>query len=279
MKAHLIIAAAALAFAPTIVATSAHGELIDIGKTLAYVTLDVPDPDNPGSTRNVDFGEIGGRLQVDPVQMQTSIGFRQTFTGQTGFDSFRFINIVTSDPFPPRWKDESGQYHQIEEGQIYVDPMSGGNMGPTQQAPNPAADRLPWYDGVRTSFPAADCGLNIFKEGEFDWTTNPTLNYVFGDAPTLTDGLRFVTVLVGTRGNDIIPIAGIPWGRTLDGMNYIDPVFLDSEFPAGLNRDSINKALVRSGYSGYSVVPEPNAAVLLALSLLGLACRCRLRRR
>jgi len=262
-----------------IAATSARGELIDIGYTYGDVTLDVPDPQNPGSTREVFFGEMGARMQADPTQMQTVIGFEQTYSGETGFDSLHFLNVVVADPFPPKWKDQDGQYHQPGINETYIDPLNGGNIKQNQQTPAIPADANPWYDGELTGVAASDYGLNIFKEGDFDWTTNPDLDHFFGDAPTLTDGLGFVTILMGVKDSTMLPVAGVAWGRTSDGVNYIQAIFLDSQFPSGLNIDGINDALARSGFTGCKVIPEPAALSLLALGLLGLAAARRGHRR
>lgn len=276
--------ATAPVLADTIVATPA-----------AEIEIDVPDPANPGHTMKVILGQLVGRLGTDALQQRVVIGFRKTYAGPLCCDSLHFVNVVLSDPAPPKWKGEDGKVHEIGAGNAYVDPLSGGNIPPNQANANPVADRVPWYDGERAARKASTTG--DFASGEqkeydlddvnvgagFDWRTDPVLDLIFADAPTLTAGLEFATLLVCVKGKVLCPIAGITWGRSAANANHIDSVFDGDSLPAGLGVDAVTAALARSGFTDYrmrappccpapdSRIPLPGTVPLVALALIALA--------
>lgn len=262
---------------------------IIIGTAVREIELVVPDPDDPTATKTVLFGEFVARLGNDRVQQTMVIGFRQTYKGAICCDALHFLNVVVSDPNPPKWKDAGGVVHAIAKGTVYVDPLSGGNIPPRQENPSPQADRLPWYDGERPRRKASTTGdfdagekkeydLNDVRVDPLDWTTDPVLDLVFADGPTLTDGLEFVTLLVCVRKDFICPVAGISWGRSEDGKDFIGDVFEGTNFPAGLTVQKLTAALAASGFDNYKMreasccsVSEPATAALAGTLLAMIA--------
>lgn len=268
-----------------------------VSTTYGELTFKVPDPDNPGKCKEVILGQFAARLGVDGVQQTVVAGFDKTYAGPTCCDELHFMNIVVADPNPPGWKGPDGTIKRIQPGEIYVDPLSGGNVPPGKDTANPAADRKPWYDGEVANRLASQVGdfaggeqkaydLNDIKDGDgsvFDWTKDPRLELVFGDAPTLTDGLKFVTLLVCVDDKNICPIGGFRWGRTDDGVNYLGTLFVGNDYSDGLTNQKIQDALARSGFAGYTMkdeccpcVPAPQSAWLV---LLGGSIVTGLRRR
>lgn len=270
--------------------TCANADFI-VASVINEIEMTVQDPKDPTKCISVVLGELGGRLGDDKVQMTMVAGFHKTYNGTTCCDSIHFLNVVVNDPNPPAWKDDKGTKHQIGNGEIYVDPLSGGNIPPGQDAPNPQADRLPFYDGERFTRKASTTGDFIKgekKEYDLDhdvppspdwpWNNDPTLDNTFADGPTLTTGLEFVTILVCVNGKTLTPLGGIPWGVDATGTEYIRDVFQDSSYPGGLTNGKLNDALKRSGFGDYSMgadpcncVPEPSTFVLLLSGLAGLA--------
>lgn len=239
------------------------------GTSAAEIEIDVPDPGNPGQTMKVVLGQLVGRVGADRLQERAVIGFRKTYAGPLCCDAFHFINIVLADPQPPRWKDGDGKLHDIAKGQIYIDPLAGGNVPPNQQNPNPVADRVPWYDNERQGRKASTTGdfadgelkeydLNDVKLGDgFDWTTDPALDLLFADGPTLTPGLEFATLLVCVKGKELCPVAGITWGLTADSRTHVDAVFDGDALPAALTAETVTAALARSGFGEYRMTATP----------------------
>lgn len=268
-----------------------------VGTTFGELSLMVPDPDNPGKCKEVIFGQFAARLGTDPLQQFMVAGFRKTYTGPTCCDSFHFLNIVVADPNPPSWKGPDGKIHPIKPSEVYIDPLSGGNVPPGKDEANPPANRLPWYDGETTNRLASQVGdfttgekkeydLNDIKDDDgsiFDWTKDPKLDLVFGDAPTLTNGLKFVTLLVCVDDHHICPVGGVAWGRDGEGVNYIGTMFNGNAYSDGLTRQKIQDALARSGFGDYTMrdaccpcIPAPESALLAMLGLtvvLGLRHR------
>jgi hypothetical protein len=256
----------------------------------ANITFTVPDPNNPSSCIEVDYGVMAFKGDVDPTRMITVAGFQKTYTGDDCCDSLHFLNIVTADPNPPKWKDANDGVFQIPPGHVYIDPLSGGNIPPGKDTPQPRADRNPWYDGEQPNQRASTTG--DFKDGEqkqFDlndmpaWTNDPLLTLVFADVPTLTEGLQFFTLLVCVNGNQLCPIAGFSWGVDADGEFRMEGFFSGTDYPAGLNTSKIQGALNISGFGGYTLaagtpccpVPEPTTFCLLGTGIVAAFGRRR----
>lgn len=274
-----------------LVSTAGWAAAIDTisGTVGAEIEFRIPDPDEPGQMKTVILGEMVGRLGSDRLQQRIVIGFRKTYQEDICCDALHFMNIVVADPNPPRWIDADGKAHEIGAREAYIDPLSGGNVRRGQDKPIPEADRLPWYDIESRGAKASATGdfndgekkeydLNDFtiKDSGFDWTTDPVLDLVFADAPTLTPGLRFVTLLVCREEKVFCPIAGITWGLTPESNSFIGDIFEGADFPEGLTTEGVTAALRRSGFGDYRMreppcctVPEPGVWSLVVLAMIG----------
>ena len=223
------------------------------------VKFDVPDPDKEGKCKTVTLGEIAGIAGANRLNFTEIIGFHKSYDGKTCCEAFHFINVVVSDPAPPSWKDGAGA-HKINPGDIYIDPLSGGNIPPGDSDPKPPTDREPWYDNEKPGRKASESGkFESEDRPEYDlskaqgWNKDTKLDLLFGDRPSLVPGLEFATILVCSHGKKFCPIAGIAWGRTTEGRLHMEDPFTGTSYPAGLTTAKLQDALKRSGFGEYTV--------------------------
>lgn len=250
-----------------------------ISTAAGTISGEVPDPKDPKKKVKVE-GEVAARTGWDKAtRIVTVAGVDITMAQPAGYE-LHFLNLVIADPNPPSWKDDKGNTHKIGIGEMYVDPLRGGNIPPGKEDPQPPADADPAYDGERSNKKASETG--DFKDGEqkeydlddkeaFDGDRD--LEKTYADAPTLTKGLEFSTFIILIRDKKIYRLGSFNWGTKADGTTHIDSIV---DGPGPISTDDLKKALDRSGFGDYSVeLPSPGACTLAALA----ACMLGKRRR
>lgn len=285
---HALVACAGVAMACTPPAVARPDTILGTARRTVSVT--VPDPKDPNKTVTVS-GKLVGRVGVTPPQNMdvTSVaGIDIAGAVPDGYE-LHFINLVTEDTNPPKWKDEEGNVHEIKPGEMYVDPLSGGNIPKNAEDPPLEADRDPAYDGETPDRKASTVGdFNNGEKKEYDlddkaaYNGDPVLEKIFGDRPNLrTAGgaLRFVTFAVlikkptETTPGQIYRMGGFGWGADANGTVSISPAFSGWD---SVTTQQLRDALIRSGYANYEVaIPSPAGCALGAIAVTVIAWRRR----
>lgn len=262
-----------------------------VGTKAAVVEHEVPDPNDPTKCIKVKLGEMAARVGSKQNQTQATMvgGWRRLHKGRDCCDSMRYLQVVLTDPLPPRWEDSAGGVHRIEDGEPYIDPLSGGNIG-MGICKNFKADRDPAYDGQRADKKASETGdfidgeereydLDNVNQNGVDWRTDPKLDRSIADRVPQLEGLTFATLLVCFMGKNICPIAGYQWGMDTNGKPYLKDI-QSGAASTGLTNAQLQDALDRSGFGDFKwidkccpCVPEPSSLLALGGSIAWLAHR------
>lgn len=264
-KCKTIVVSASLAIPATTFAAAADNIVARPGVNQVAVAVAFgPKKDRKA---NLNFGPIRAVRGSNAVDSGMVIGVEQKIAQEKlpwGANDLHWLNVVVSDPVPPKWKDAGGAIHAIGN-EIYMDPLSGGNIAGNNNAPNPVADRNPWYDSESRN-KASKAGTDTLGRAEYNmenWSIGQTPIWAdpqlfnFSDAPThvVAGELAFVTILVGVKDKLIGPIESIDWAY--DGTNSNTSV---GDFKNGgtyarkLTRDKIQDALKRSGFGEYTML-------------------------